>query len=130
MITLTSIETPPTSFDVVFPELLQHNYLRNSWMQFENIEVYIRIVTRNIDNKRQYVVEIANIGEPRKDMLHVKGVIDRLIAAVEARCNYPIIFENVLNPAFVEALQRRGFKILPERTFPGATTVIKYQPNG
>jgi len=90
-------------------------------MEFETASVYIRIGTRYVAGETVRTVQIASISvEDRR-----KGTFTRLVQTIRELTDMPIYIENVLDPAFADALIRKGFSVVSKTDF---TTDLILEP--
>ena len=90
------------------PRLLQQGR-GNSWMQFESLDLHIRVGNKLINGLSKLCIQLANLRMP-EDKQH-QGTFTRALTFIKTFHGFPIYVENLHNREFYEALRRRGFVI-------------------
>lgn len=87
----------------------------NAWLQFEEMEVYVRVGKKIIGGEFTICIQLANLQTPVRHQR--KGTFDRLLREIRTVTTMPIYVEQILNREFFEALLRRHFT--PAREYDG-----------
>lgn len=103
-------------FHEYFPSMLSRESERNRWVRFEQADVYLRVRLAYMrpQSERGFLypvgIDIANISMP--EQAQRKGTFKRLIVAIRALTQLPILLENVRED-WAEHLVTRGWVYVP-----------------
>lgn len=85
---------------------------KNTWFNFEHIDIYMRNAKRFIHNEDKAImhIDIANIEVPLNRHVGIWTEYREAIEYMADELNRPIYLENVLNRHLRESLVRHGYK--------------------
>ena len=97
-----------------FSEFLSKTSIRNAWVEFPGIEVYLRKQTKVFNGRTYSALVLANIRTKQGK----RGYAGKFLKAFEeaaAQGPFEVCFvENVFSPVFKGMLERRGYQPIAE----------------